>query len=54
MSVKCRIFGHEPSRSRTQLDPFTFEPHSFCRRCGAKIERDGGHWKAVADHSAAA
>jgi predicted amidophosphoribosyltransferase len=45
MKLMCRLFGHEPSLSRVQRDPQTFEEYTVCRRCGVPLVHDAQSWK---------
>jgi Prophage protein (DUF1660) len=48
MRILCRILGHQVSRSRLQLDPFSFTEYSHCRRCEKLLVRAKDHtWKEV-------
>ena len=50
MSVLCRAFGHDVARRLVQLDPVSFESHSRCKRCGAKlVRRNGGKWEEAVE-----
>jgi hypothetical protein len=44
--LMCRFLGHDVSRTRIQRDAQTFEEFSVCKRCGSRLKRDAGAWKA--------
>jgi predicted amidophosphoribosyltransferase len=45
MKLMCRLFGHEPSLSRVQRDPQTFEEYTVCKRCGVPLVHQAQSWK---------
>jgi hypothetical protein len=49
MTIRCRLLGHRPAEALTVRDPFSFVPHSQCRRCRTPLIRDANRWQAAND-----